>query len=229
MKMKTTGLALGLATLALTPIATIFPAALGFDVAFADNGNGKSNGKGHGKGHEKKLKHAKYAHPKPKGHAKIYDDLDEVIRSGDLASHLKGLNAVRANPNALEHAAPNSQVGRIAAYREAATGSKALTDRLASASARLNTLDRPTYSVAQIDLAISKLDPLDPRYEEKLVMLEDYRVKAANYEAASDEVTAARLALVQSQRLEEDRLYTASDGAILSPTELDYLRAVLGL
>lgn len=235
MNLKSTAFALGLASLALTPIAQVLPGASGFDAAFAEKGN---NGKGHGK-HEnkgKKPKHAKHDQGKALGHAKkaatvavVWDDLDEVLHQGDIASHLKGLNAIRANPQALENAAPNSQVGRIAAYRDAAAGSNALKERLAAASARLNSLDRPTYSVAQIDLARSKLDPADPRYEEKRVMLEDYRVKAATYEAASNELTAARLALVESQRLEEDRLYTASNGAILSPTELDYLRAVLGL
>jgi hypothetical protein len=238
MNLKPTALALGLASLALTPIAQILPGASGFDAAYAEKGG---NGKGHDK-HEKhenkgkKPKHAKHDQGKALGHAKkaaavavVWDDLDEVLHQGDIASHLKGLNAIRANPQALENAAPNSQVGRIAAYREAAAGSNALNERLAAASARLNSLDRPTYSVAQIDLALSKLDPTDPRYEEKRVMLEDYRVKAATYEAASNELTAARLALVESQRLEEDRLYTASNGAILSPAELDYLRAVLGL
>lgn len=235
MNLKSTAFALGLASLALTPIVQVLPGASGFDAAFAEKGN---NGKGHGK-HEnkgKKPKQAKHDQGKALGHAKkaatvavVWDDLDEVLHQGDIASHLKGLNAIRANPQALENAAPNSQVGRIAAYRDAAVDSKALNDRLAAASARLNSLDRPTYSVAQIDLALSKLDPADPRYEEKRVMLEDYRVKAATYEAASNELTAARLALVESQRLEEDRLYTASNGAILSPTELDYLRAVLGL
>lgn len=232
MNLKSTAFALGLASLALTPIAQVLPVTSGFGAAFADNGKG--HGKGHDK-HAKSAKHEKKGHGKAKGHAKkvvvpvIYDDLDEVIRQGDLASHLKGLNAIRANPQAMENAAPDSQVGRIVAYRDAVEGSKELSDRLAAASARLSTLERPTYSVAQVDLAISKLDPADPRYQEKLVMLEDYRVKAATYEEASAEVTAARLALVEANRLEEDRLYTASGGTILSPTELDYLRAVLGL
>jgi hypothetical protein len=235
MNLKSTAFALGLASLALTPIAQVLPGASGFDAAFAEKGN---NGKGHEK-HEnkgKKPKHAKHQQGKALGHAKqaatvavVWDDLDEVLHQGDIASHLKGLNAIRANPNAMENAAPDSQVGRIVAYREAAEGSKLLNDRLAAASERLSTLSRPTYSVAQIDLAISKLDPADPRYQEKLVMLQDYRVKAATYEQASAEVTAARLALVESQRQEEDRLYTASNGAILSPAEIDYVRSVLGL
>jgi hypothetical protein len=230
MTFKSTAFALGLASLALTPIAQVLPGASGFDAAFAEKG-----GNGKGKGHEKHAKKVKHPQGRALGHAKkaaggvVWDDLDEVLHQGDLASHLKGLNAIRANPKAMEHAAPDSQPGRIVAYREAATESRMLSDRLAAANARLAGLTRPTYSVAQVDLAISRLDPADPRYDEKLVMLEDYRVKSQAYEDAAADVIDARAALAESQRLEEDRLYTASNGVILSPTELDYLRAVLGL
>lgn len=230
MTLRSTALALGLASLALTPIAQVLPGASGFDAAFAEQG-GNGKGKGHGK-HAKKVKHPQ---GRALGHAKkaaggiVWDDLDAVLHQGDLASHLKGLNAFRANPKAMEQADPNSQPGRIVAYREAARESRVLADRLAAANARLAGMTRPTYSVAQVDLAISRLDPADPRYDEKLVMLEDYRVKSLAYEDAAADVADAREALAESQRLEEDRLYTASDGVILSPAELEYLRVVLGL
>lgn len=233
MRNKSVALALGLASLALSPIVQVLPGASGFDAAYAEKVN---NGKD--KGHDKQEKHSAsvgQSNGKALGHAKkaagveiLWDDLDEVLSQGDLASHLKGLNAVRANPTAMENADPDSQVGRIVAYRDATIESKILTERLAVASAKLSAMTRPTYSVAQVDLAISKLDPADPRYQEKLEMLQDYRVDAGAYEAAAAELADAREALAVSQRLEEDRLFTASNGVILSPAELEYVRSVLG-
>jgi len=75
--------------------------------AWAGNGNGHGNGNGNANPHD---------------------------NHGATASSLGGLNAAHASENAFAHASPNSRVGRIAAYREAALAAQTAADTEAAIS-----------------------------------------------------------------------------------------------
>ena len=72
---------------------------------------------------------------------------------GSIHSELKGLNAAHASLTALAHAAPNSQVGRIATYRTAALATeaqaKSLDVALKAYNAYLGTYTGPTAADLQ--------------------------------------------------------------------------------
>lgn len=161
---------------------------------------------------------------------------------GLLASELKGLNAVHANPNALENASPNSQVGRIALYRDAARativageavtlaeGDLALAqDDLVTAIAALDAYDA-SYSgrlLSDIDADIAALDPADPAYQTTLdaltaerdaaVSYEEGRVQlAADLDAATTGVFDAEAALDEATTAAEDA-QASEDEALLT-------------
>lgn len=85
--------------------------------------------------------------------------------AGELGAHpseLGALNAAHANPNALKNAAPNSRVGRIAAYRDAVLAGEELADELAAKEEELAALDppdRPSEAVqTDLDLATEEVE-----------------------------------------------------------------------
>ena len=240
-----------LTTLGVLAIAATFSPAL------ADSGNGKSNGKanGHSTTHGKSAadsdtsakKSAKDKSAKDKS-AKHDDDADSSIPDKHgLASELKGLNAVKANPNALENASPNSQVGRIAAYRDAALATAEVATVLADAEAVRDALPVPARTVAAIDAeiagidaAIGALDPALPGNDvliaglqaTRLVVLDERDltiIQNDDIAAAQDLVDAAAVNLDAAQGLEDSALLTASKGRTLSAEAIAYVRAVLGL
>jgi hypothetical protein len=148
---------------------------------------------------------------------------------GDLASELKGLNAVKANPNALDHAAPNSQVGRIAAYRDAAELTLTAHAALQDAEAVLAGLDVPARSTGEIDAAIADLDPAAAGYVETLAALEAERALAATYEEAVATVETAAARMEAATAAEAAALLTASGGRVLSHEAIAHIRSVLDL
>src|SRR5215470_11492875 len=94
-------LAAGMAALALTALPVGFDnASLSLDLAQAWAGNGNGKGNGHANGHA--------------------DASGQSSSQGSDASSLGALNAAHGSPNKFAHASPNSRVGKIAAYREAA-------------------------------------------------------------------------------------------------------------
>jgi hypothetical protein len=170
-------------------------------------------------------------------------------KHGKIASELKGLNAYHASETAFQNAAPNSQVGRIAAYREAAlqtrTADEDLTaaeESLGLAQADLQALDE-SYDgrpAADIDADIAGLDPAAADYQSQYDALNAERAAAAEYEAARAELAAAaadaELGVVDAETTaagaaatEEEALASAAKGRTLSPEALDYLRDQLGL
>jgi uncharacterized membrane protein len=179
--------------------------------------------------------------------------------NGGLASELGGLNAAKANPNALKNANPNSQVGKIAAYQEAAFETKdaysewqdAYADYLAhkdsysgpSSEDIQDQLDAANATNADLDEQISDLDPADPDYEGKKSALEDQKVDTAGlesdlatateYETKLDELTeasnAAGAAYEEAQGAEAEALDTAAGGRDLSDAAVEELRDTLGL
>jgi uncharacterized membrane protein len=169
--------------------------------------------------------------------------------NGGLASELGGLNAAN----------PNSQVGKIAAYQEAAFETKdaysewqdAYADYLAhkdsysgpSSEDIQDQLDAANATNADLDDQISDLDPADPDYEGKKSALEDQKVDTAGlesdlatateYETKLDELTeasnAAGAAYEEAQGAEAEALDTAAGGRDLSDAAVEELRDTLGL
>ena len=148
---------------------------------------------------------------------------------GDLASELKGLNAVKANPNALDKASPNSQVGRIAQYQDAALATIAVQDGLEQAAAELAALPVPDRNLASIAAAIAALDPASATYAHDLAVLTAEQAAALAYADAKAAVAQATKDLAQARRAEEAALLRASNGRVLSAEAIAYVRDILGL
>lgn len=114
-------LSAGIAGLLLTALPFGFDGATFGPVAtqaWAGGGNGHGHGNGNANGHDKQA-----------GKDKSQDADD-----GDAdASDLGALNAAHASETALAHASPNSRVGKIAAYKEAALVAKKAADDAATA------------------------------------------------------------------------------------------------
>ncbi|MBI1172418.1 hypothetical protein GC209_13550 [bacterium] len=224
MQMRSAAAVLGLFVLAAGPLPSMLAPAAGWGAAYAESGRGNSS---HGA--------SASAHDNPSnGHAtNVSDHTGPTSTShkgnGALASELKGLNAVKANPNALQNAAPNSQVGRIATYRNAALATISASDRLAAAQATLAALEPPSRSVTAIDADIAALDPTSATYQQDLANLQAERANAVAYADAVAAVTTAQTDLTQANRKEHRALLAASDGRKLSPAAIDYVRQVLGL
>ena len=201
--------------------------ALTFDAALADNG--KSNGQGATRGNS--AAHASTGQTAKKNSAKhtAAKVKKTKVDKGGLASELKGMNAVNASPNALEHASPNSQVGRIAAYRDAARARNALQPAIDDAQDALDALPVPTRDLASIDAAIGALDPTALDYVDALAALDAERAATVAYGDAVVILDGATLAAAGAQATEDAALLTASKGRILSAEAIAYIRAVLNL
>lgn len=123
--------------------------------------NGKSEKSGGGDGAKAKEKAKEKAKAKPKAKAKAKPKKKDLASElGVHPSELGALNAARANENAFKNAAPNSRVGRIAAYRDAVLDGQELEATLAEKQAELGDLEQPSESSAaiktQLDLAVDE-------------------------------------------------------------------------
>jgi hypothetical protein len=135
-------LSAGLVALALVaaPLAIDNSASdFGMAKAWAKNGNGNGgghgNGNGNGHGNGNANGHDKTASAKSNaGDDGSFDDDDDTAS----ASELGALNAAHASPTALANASPNSRVGKIAAYKEAAVEAIANDPAVADAQADLD-------------------------------------------------------------------------------------------
>jgi hypothetical protein len=231
MSIKSAATILGLVTLAIGPVPSALLPMAGLDVAYAEsgksNGNGNGNGKSDSKGSESRGNSANASQGNSGGNAG--KTATGGSSHGDLASELKGLNAVKANPNALEHAAPDSQVGRIAAYKDAAELTISAASALADAEAALAELDVPARGTDEIDAVIAALDPAAEGYEAELAALTAERAAAEIYEDALVAVTVAAEQVDKAEKAERAALLTASDGRQLSDEAIAYIREVLDL
>lgn len=234
MRKSTLVAALGLSALILGPLAPVVP-DLGAGPAFAKNGNGGGNGGGN-KGGQKGGNGKSVGKPAKSGASNASASAKKAVVSetttqpanahGKLASELKGLNAVHANANAFANASPNSQVGRIATYRDAALDTISATDaldaateaigeeteNLAAREAELQSLD-DAYTgrtTAEIDADIAALDPSATDYQEQVDALAEERIGAETYETeraaleteiadATDAVTEAEAGLTDAE------------------------------
>jgi len=230
MKLKATAAILGLAALAAGPLPSALIPLVTVDAALADSGKGNGNGASHGNSAASHGNSANaHAANASSGSGAVAVATNGSKSKGALASELKGLNAVKANPNALEHASPNSQVGRIAAYRDAAEITIGAAADLADAEAALAALDVPTREIDAIDAEIAALDPNADGYAEALAALEAER---ANVEAYGEAVAAVDIAteqLLGADDAEKAALLIASGGRDLSAEAIAYIRAALNL
>lgn len=214
MKLRMTLAALGVAAL-----------AVGITPALADNGKSKSHSTTHGNSAQT---HSKSS-TKTKSAAATTTTSVKTKGKGGLASELKGLNAVKANPNALEHAAPGSQVGRIALYRDAALATNDVVAAQEEAAAALAALPVPTATVEEVDAAIALLDPAAVDYQAALDALTQERADIVAYDEALAAVTDAEGNLTAAQEAEDAALLVASGGRTLSDEAIAYIRSVLNL
>ena len=214
MKLRMTLAALGVAAL-----------AVGITPALADNGKSKSHSTTHGNSAQT---HSKSS-TKTKSAAATTTTSVKTKGKGGLASELKGLNAVKANPNALEHAAPGSQVGRIALYRDAALATNDVVAAQEEAAAALAALPVPTATVEEVDAAIALLDPAAVDYQAALDALTQERADIVAYNDALAAVTDAEGDLTTAQEAEDAALLVASGGRSLSDEAIAYIRSVLNL
>ena len=206
----------------LTLSALTLSLAFGLNPALADNGKAKGNNGARG---NSAAVHGKAAESHT---AKVVSKKTKSGKHG-LASELKGLNAVKANPHAMEHASPNSQVGRIATYRDAALVTLEAQAALDTADAELALLPVPARDLETIDADIGALDPLAEGYAESLTALETERTGTQSFLDATAAVEAAALELDTAATTEEEALLAASKGRILSDEAIAYIRAVLNL
>jgi len=231
MKLRFPAVVLGLTALAVGPLPAALLPMNSVDVAHAESskGNGNGNSASHSAESHGNSANAHAANSNSSGHSTSGDDASLDTGNGSLHSELKGLNAVKANPNALEHAAPNSQVGRIAAYRDAARVTIGAHEALDEAEATLAGLDVPARDIDAIDADIAALDPNASDYNDALAALEAER---ANAEAYADAVTAVDVATAQLEtagETEQAALLAASGGRMLSAEAIAYVRAALNL
>lgn len=209
----------------LRPLHLILAAsalALAVTPALAEKGG---NGKGNGGGNSQSAqpgKSAQHGQSTTKG-------AEAKPGKGGLASELKGLNAVKANPNALANAAPGSQVGRIAAYRDAALVTLGKAQALAQAQDDLAALPAPTRTLAEIEAEIATLDPAAADYVDKLAALQAEKTAAESYADAAARVAAAEADLNAAAEAEHTALLSASNGRELSDDAIAYIRDVLNL
>lgn len=158
---------------------------------------------------------------------------------GALASELGGLNAANASPQALANAAPNSQVGRIATYRDASLAAAESGEAYAALEAELNEeilaleaqLDGRTSEELEAQLA-TLMDDEEATDEEIAALqaeLDEVRALEDSVIALDEELAEAGqeyFALIDSA---EDALLAASNGQTLSPEARAELHSLLGL
>lgn len=205
--LRSSAKAIGLIALALGPLPAVLAHSVGVDVAYADNSKGK------GGGNESKGSDSK-------GGEKSNNGADNGKGHGDLASELKGMNAVHANPKALENADPNSQVGKIAAYRDAAVATQDAENAVKDAESDL--------TAAQEALLAAEALPTTTDEEKAAQEAAIAAAKDAVAEATVA-VETAKAELDTAAAAEDAALLVASDGRTLSDEAIAYIRKELGL
>ncbi|WP_171235762.1 hypothetical protein [Ruegeria sp. HKCCA6837] len=109
-------------------------------------------------------------------------------------SELGALNAAHASPTALENAAPNSRVGRIAAYRDTVLAGEALREDLAEQLEELEDLDPPERTLSEIEndleAALGEVQDNRDRVQELEQALEDAGGMDPDIEADLEEAQA---------------------------------------
>lgn len=167
-------LAAGMAALALTALPVGFDnASLSLDLAQAWAGNGHAN-----------------------GHADAHGQNDS---HGSVASSLGALNAAHASDTAFANASPNSRVGKIAAYRDAALATQTADQAAADAQANLDAANQAVTDAQQAltDAQNALAANADPAMVASLT--DAVTAAQANLDAANQAVTDNTQALADTQ------------------------------
>ena len=202
--------------LAFGAISTASITALTFsaDSAYAGNGNG-NNGNGNGNG-------GNNGNSGNNGNAGNNGNGNNG--HGSIASALGGLNAAHANENAFANASPNSRVGKIAAYRDAALLTNELSTLAEAELAALNLLAVPTRTSADIEAEIAAAVA-----GTDLTLLEAELAEALTYEGALSAYEAAAAAATEQEGIETELLEAAANKGVPEGEALEALREMLGL
>ncbi|MGR3722489.1 hypothetical protein [Abyssibius alkaniclasticus] len=135
------------------------------------------------------------------------------------------MNAANANQNALDNAAPNSRVGRIATYQSEAIRTGELDAEAAAALAALEALPAPSRTSVEIqaDIDAAILAGTDTS------ALDAELADALAYEAAATTALAAAAAAAEQAAIEAAALEAAANKDVPEGDALEALRAMLGL
>jgi hypothetical protein len=199
--------------------------------AGSDHGIGHGNAGGHGNG-------------TANGHANLASD-DES--QGSTASSLGALNAAHASDTALDNASPNSRVGKIAAYRDAAlaakTADQAVADRQADLDAANQTVADDTQALADAQKALDDANALnadaDPANDVDQATIDALTtdrdtaqtdLDAANLAAAdaAQALAAAQAAAATADETRDDALAAAANKPITDEV-VDAVNELLGI
>jgi hypothetical protein len=128
-------------------------------------GNGNANGGNHGNANGAgnaggDTGNSASASSKNSGEDDAFDGEDDGTGpgQGSVASSLGALNAAHASTTALNNAAPNSRVGKIAAFKEAGT----IANEVDAAEDVVNDPNATPEAKAQAQAFLDSVDPVDP-------------------------------------------------------------------
>jgi hypothetical protein len=232
------------------------------------NGNGGNGGNGKGNGgngnsakSEKSGGASKSNSDKSTGQAEKSKKTVKKAKKKSVAedlgvspSELGALNAAHASPTALANAAPNSRVGRIAAYKAAVLEGEELVGELADKQELLDSLTTPELAEAQLILEdanekvatleqqLADAGGVDPVIEAELAIARDDAIKAAEdvallvgeldnpeeYLALTEEVDALEQQLEDQPELERSLLEAAANKPVTDEVEAA-VKKLLGL
>ncbi len=163
------------------------------------------------------------------------DPLVAAITDPDGSTKLRNLNAANAAAPAFANASPNSNVGKIAAYQDAAETYYDLRGELSKQGKEIRefTESYDGRSSLEVEQDISALDPADPDYDAHLAELAQELDAALAYEGEREhmigDLKAAREEAELAAKQAEDAFYDASMGAVLTRETLAELHGKLGL
>ncbi len=215
-------------TSCLLALSLALPVGVAGTVAFApdaavaspnDRGNGKSNRESRSRGSENRASRDRTDRP----------------GQGAVRSELRWLNAANASPTARLNASPDSNVGRIAVYEQAARTTLALRDMVTEKEqdyvALRDSYDGP--SSEELIAARDALDPLSPTYQADYDTLSTQIGQVEVHEAALAELGRQVLDLRDqrdaAETAEGETLLTLTGGRELSDAALAEFRRQLGL
>lgn len=209
------------------------------DVAYAQgngngNGGGNGNGNGGGNGGGNSAKSGGGSVEKSSGGASTQKSGGSSKKSaakskktsladelGLSPSELGALNAAHANPNALKHAAPNSRVGRIAAYRDAVVAGQELQADLDAKAAELDALTPPDRATAEVQTELAAAQQLTDDTAATVADLEQALADAGGADPAIEADLAAAEADLAAAEADEAALQGEYDAAVAYETLSD--------
>ena len=162
------------------------------------------------------------------------DPLVAAITDPYGSDKLKNLNASNAAAQAFRNASPNSNVGKIATYQEAAEDYYELRDDLTDARRELKAFNESYDGRTSEEIAedIAALDPNDPNDPDRDALAEEFK-EASDFEDArmelADDVKDVRRETLFASKDAEQAFYQASKGSSLTLQALSEFHSNLGL